>query len=303
MSDEAIPRTTEAIQAGFSRRWTARFLDQLFLAVISVALLLIFRANTASYPSSDAVQRTERFLELSYLLVAGLYFALTEGSAMQASPGKRLLGIKVVDSNGNQISFFLALGRWCAAGLSWLSLGIGFLMAAVGRRRALHDLISRTQVVDRWAFSATPERQRTPTFGHRASAFASLTLVLLVIVGSSQYSDYVLRSQVSEGQSLADSIQRSMESYAQIHGAWPTSTAQIRFGKVSGSYVQAVDVGSLPGRIKITYSSKPPQRASSKLDGRRLFIDGRLQDGEVRWICHSPELRQHDCPSSCRCSW
>lgn len=304
MTDGSALSATKVIPGGFWRRWSARFVDQLILiGICVVVLILTSRVDATTYPSSEAVRTGKRVLEIGYLVLAALYFASTESSAMQASPGKRLFGIKVVDSQGARISFFRALSRWFAASLSWLSLGIGFFMAGAGSKRALHDFASSTQVVDRWAFSAFPERQHSPTVGQQAFGFATVLLVFLAFIASSQYSDYVLRSQVSEGISLADSIKTAMESHLREHGSWPTSNAQLGLGVVSGEYVGQIDIGNQPGQIEITYSSKPPQRVHQKLNGRHLYIDGRLENGEVRWTCHSEDLRQGDCPSSCRCSW
>ena len=304
MGDGPTTAFLGAVPAGFWRRWSARFIDQLILtAICVVVLLLVSRVDATSYPSSESVRTSRRIVAIGYLLLSALYFSSTESSAIQASVGKRLLGIKVVDSSGKRIPFVRALGRWSAAGLSWLSLGLGFFMAAAGKKRALHDIVSRTQVVDRWAFSAFPERQHGPSIGQMAFATASLALVLLGFVAASQYSDYVVRSQVSEGLSLADSIKTSMASHVQNHGRWPKSNAQIGLGEISGEYVGLVEIGKRPGRIEITYSSKPPHKVHREIDGRHLFIDGRVEDGAVHWTCHSPELRQADCPGSCNCSW
>jgi uncharacterized RDD family membrane protein YckC len=288
------------IPAGFWRRWCARFVDQVILAAIAlVILLLVFRLEPALYPG----QAARRMAVAGYLLVAALYFAATESSRSQASVGKRLFGIKVVDSSGNRISFLRALGRWWAAGLSWLSLGIGFLLAGTGSKRALHDFASGTQVVDRWALSPFPERQDEASFGQVAFGFATVLLVLLALLVRTQYSDYLLRAQVSEGLSLADSVKTAMEAHVTRHGGWPTSNAQIEPGNLVGEYVSRVDIEKRPGRIEITYSSRPPHHSSRQLEGRHLYIDGRIDDGKVRWICHSGELRQADCPRRCRCTW
>ncbi|MBS3800254.1 MAG: RDD family protein, partial [Thioalkalivibrio sp.] len=61
---------------------------------------------------------------------------------------KRLFGLRVVDFDGERISFARATGRHFASILSGLTLGIGYIMVAFTRRRqALHDLIAQTLVV------------------------------------------------------------------------------------------------------------------------------------------------------------
>jgi uncharacterized RDD family membrane protein YckC len=82
--------------------------------------------------------------------VAGqwLYFSLQESSERQATPGKRVMGIKVVDLAGRRISFGRATGRYFAKILSGLICDIGFILAGfTERKQALHDLIASTLVV------------------------------------------------------------------------------------------------------------------------------------------------------------
>ncbi|MDF2614676.1 MAG: hypothetical protein K0S71_2462 [Clostridia bacterium] len=77
-----------------------------------------------------------------------LYFAVLEGSSMQATLGKKVVGIKVVDSNGNGISIGEALIRSLCRMLSGCILGIGYFMALWDdNRQALHDKLAGTYVV------------------------------------------------------------------------------------------------------------------------------------------------------------
>jgi uncharacterized RDD family membrane protein YckC len=77
-----------------------------------------------------------------------LYFVASEGSAWQATPGKRLLGLRVRDMGGAPAGFGRALARHLAGAISWLTLNLGHAIAGWRRdRRALHDLVAGTQVV------------------------------------------------------------------------------------------------------------------------------------------------------------
>jgi len=107
---------------------------------------------------------------------AALYFVGFEGSAWQATPGKRLLGLAVVDLRGQRLGWPQAGARFLAGSLSWLSFNLGHALA--GWRadgRALHDLIAGTRVV-----ASTPP----PRWG-RWLLLIQLALVLGVIVGLS----------------------------------------------------------------------------------------------------------------------
>lgn len=77
-----------------------------------------------------------------------LYFAYFESAARGASPGKMLLGIKVVDVRRQRVSFGRAFGRNVAKFVSGAILLVGYIVALRSdRRQALHDQIANTLVV------------------------------------------------------------------------------------------------------------------------------------------------------------
>ncbi|MDQ3039674.1 MAG: RDD family protein, partial [Pseudomonadota bacterium] len=71
-----------------------------------------------------------------------------ESSRWQATPGKRALALLVVSSGGKTLTNGHALQRYLASSLSWLSLNLGHVLAALPPKHlALHDRISGTRVV------------------------------------------------------------------------------------------------------------------------------------------------------------
>jgi uncharacterized RDD family membrane protein YckC len=111
------------------------------------------------------------------LLAAGaaaVYFIGFEASRWQATPGKRLLGISVVDQRGARLDWRRAATRFLAGSLSWMSFNLGHALAGWGKDgRALHDLIAGTHVV-----ATTP----MPRWG-RWLLIAQLALLIAVVVG------------------------------------------------------------------------------------------------------------------------
>lgn len=84
----------------------------------------------------------------AFALVSLGWFAGFEGSRWQATPGKRAVGLQVIDDDGEPPGFVRAALRQAAGVLSWVSLNIGHLMAArAPRHQALHDRIAGTRVV------------------------------------------------------------------------------------------------------------------------------------------------------------
>jgi uncharacterized RDD family membrane protein YckC len=79
--------------------------------------------------------------------VAAGWFIASESSRWQASPGKRLLGLRVTDVHGARCSRARIAGRFVAGVPSWLLLNLGHAMAAVTPgHRALHDYLAGTRV-------------------------------------------------------------------------------------------------------------------------------------------------------------
>ncbi|MDX6534177.1 MAG: hypothetical protein QOF68_1921 [Gaiellales bacterium] len=121
--------------AGFWKRAAAFLIDAIILAVPNAIILAALGRSSG---------------DLVVLVLDWLYFAYQESSEAQATLGKRALGIKVTDVEGNRITFARATGRYFAKILSALTLLIGYIMAAfTARKQALHDLIAGTLVVNR----------------------------------------------------------------------------------------------------------------------------------------------------------
>lgn len=187
---EDTPVEGEVVPAGFLRRWAALFIDQLVVGMlyyaVFFALLIGFGAAGAGL-GGEGLERAMLGVTLIaypiYFLIAGAYYAGFESSASQATPGKLLLSIKVTDPQGGRLSLGRALGRWAAAALSYITLFIGFLMAAfTEQKKALHDYVSATQVVDRWAYTAHPEKQTRNLHGCVIALLVFMGVMILMAV-------------------------------------------------------------------------------------------------------------------------
>lgn len=76
------------------------------------------------------------------------YFTILESSQKQATLGKRALGLKVVDAEGQRLSPGKALVRSFSKIPSGLIAGIGFFMISFDdKKQGLHDHIAKTYVV------------------------------------------------------------------------------------------------------------------------------------------------------------
>jgi len=122
----------------------------LLLVLISVVLALpVIGGSYLDEPVLilSAMGGVAQFFLLIWML-PWLYFAFMESGVKQSTLGKRWLGMKVVNENGQRISFGLASGRFFAKNFLSGILLIGFLMALfTEKRQALHDKMAETLVI------------------------------------------------------------------------------------------------------------------------------------------------------------
>ena len=117
--------------------------------VITVPIVIVAIAAGAS-SGGNTSNDMENLLNVVVFFAGWLYFALQESGAHQATIGKRMMGLRVFDMNGQRISFGRASGRYFAKILSALILLIGFVMIAfTARKQGLHDMIAGTVVLFR----------------------------------------------------------------------------------------------------------------------------------------------------------
>jgi uncharacterized RDD family membrane protein YckC len=144
------------IHASLWRRILAIAIDVAILGLLSGLLLQPFieflglreLATTRQHPFGVVVMRTYGVWVAVSLIGAWLYFALQESSRHQVTVGKRLMGIRVYNTDEERIGFRQASKRFWAKLLSAIIVGAGFLMVlSNNERRALHDLLSHTQVL------------------------------------------------------------------------------------------------------------------------------------------------------------
>ena len=161
MSEPPVSTEEVAVAAGrmvwyasIWRRLGAWFLDQLILGIGLAALewgshlviLQLWPHRSGEY-MIGVVPFYLRFILNG--VVRMLYFSFMESSERGATVGKMAVNLRVLDLEGNRISFGRAVARWFASFLSYFTVGVGFVIAAFSeKRQALHDMIAGTLVVD-----------------------------------------------------------------------------------------------------------------------------------------------------------
>jgi uncharacterized RDD family membrane protein YckC len=146
---------------GFWIRFVAIVIDGLLLGVAQSLIIAPLMAALGFAASNPAMMNSEDgmaafsammgamgLIQVVGLVIGWLYFALMQSGKHQATLGKMALGLKVVDSEGNRLSFGRASLRYIGKFVSSLVLMIGYIIAAFNpRKQALHDMIASTYVI------------------------------------------------------------------------------------------------------------------------------------------------------------
>ncbi|EMR8530622.1 pilin, partial [Neisseria gonorrhoeae] len=100
------------------------------------------------------------------------------------------------------------------------------------------------------------------------------------------------RAQVSEAILLAEGQKSAVTEYYLNHGEWPADNGDAGVASASeikGKYVQKVEVAK--GVVTATMKS---DGVNKEIQGKRLSLWARRQDGSVKWFCGQPVKRDDD---------
>lgn len=146
------------VNAGFWRRVRAAIVDWFgcFIAQFVIGFLWGFVIGVwlgANGLSPSQITATfEDWMILFFalgIMVHWLYFTVSESSGWQATFGKRVVGIRVVDEEGRRIGFGRANARYWSKICSYSIFFGGYIMAGfTNKKQGLHDMIAGTLVVN-----------------------------------------------------------------------------------------------------------------------------------------------------------
>jgi len=159
-ADERPSRVLRVRVAGFPRRLLAAAVDLGILLVLSagvvVAVALILGVPIPRWRELGPDLLVAGFLDRNPFAVgaAGLFAGLTAlyqvyfGGIAGQTPGKRLVGLRVISVNGRLPGPARGTARLLALAVSVLPAGLGFLWSLFDREhRALHDHLAGTYVI------------------------------------------------------------------------------------------------------------------------------------------------------------
>ena len=116
---------------------------------------------------------------------------------------------------------------------------------------------------------------------------------ILAAIAIPAYQNYLIRSQVTEGLSLADGWKTSIAEYYAQNGSFSTCATAATAGCLAmqstsstGKYVSQVTV--VTGGIQITYSNTAPYTANKAIAGNTLGLTPYTNaNNDVVWVCGS----------------
>lgn len=155
--------------AGFWLRFAAYIIDQFVIGIAGLIIAVPLILGIIAFGLNlDGVNSPADFFTHEGLLMVGgiiglivlailisivmkwLYYALMESSKFGGTIGKIAVSIKVVDMNGNRISFGRATGRYFSRIITNMTLLIGYIIAGfTEKKQALHDLIASCLVIQK----------------------------------------------------------------------------------------------------------------------------------------------------------
>ena len=153
---------TEQMQyAGFWVRTGAEMVDNLLVLVIVAPLLIAFYGWDYYLANESFITGPADFL-LNYIFP--LVVSVVCWVKWQATPGKMLVSLKVVDARtGNSLSIRQAIGRYLAYFLSLIPLGLGFIWIAFdSKKQGWHDKLAGTVVIRTHSGAPEPVRFEQP---------------------------------------------------------------------------------------------------------------------------------------------
>jgi type IV pilus assembly protein PilA len=138
-------------------------------------------------------------------------------------------------------------------------------------------------------------------------------IAILAAIAIAQYQDYVVRSEVSEGMSLADGVKTAVGEFLDSNGRLPLTNNEAGLANafsISGSYVSRVSLTpAVPGLVLIEYNAAKAHAKLKVPAVRFLAFSPITHAGSLEWHCITPsfgpaanQLPQKWCPSTCVCN-
>lgn len=141
-------RDREGQYAGFKIRLVAHIIDTIIITSACFLVFAIIIAPMNLYISNSFIFLLIELEEFIRIAMSVFYYVILTASIKQATIGKNIVGIIVVNKNKKALTLGHSFARCLAYYFSYITLGLGFIMIAFTRKhRGLHDIIAKTYVI------------------------------------------------------------------------------------------------------------------------------------------------------------
>lgn len=135
---------------GFFQRALAKIIDSIILSLPLFAYIFYLAMGPdTNFEETFAFTPFDMFFNVFYYVFSGAYTIFFLGR-FGATPGKMIMGLRVVRSDGSPLSYGRATGRFFGEVVSGFICYLGYFIAAFDeQRRTLHDHMCDTRVVSK----------------------------------------------------------------------------------------------------------------------------------------------------------
>ena len=109
---------------------------------------------------------------------------------------------------------------------------------------------------------------------------------ILAAIAIPAYQDYLIRSQASEGLTMASAAKAAVSEFYANNGDWPTNNSAAGLGSsgsIDGKYVSSISVND--GGITITYGNEANTKLRTANKNQVGLTPGASSNGDVVWRC------------------
>ncbi len=139
---------------------------------------------------------------------------------------------------------------------------------------------------------------------HKQQAFTLVEIMIVVaiigilaMIAIPAYSDFTVRSKVSEGLSLASGAKTSVMEYYMTQGKWPVNNTVAGLPhaeKIQGDFVRSVSIQD--NQVVVTFGDG----AGLDLTGKALVMAADDKEGSIVWSCKAGDIENKYLPPNCR---
>ncbi len=212
-----------------------------------------------------------------------LYFVWAESSSWQATIGKKIFGLRVVNLDGERISFWRSLGRNLGMIISSMILGIGYLMCLwTEKKQCLHDNLASCLVVD-----TKPNEKQGCAIWAIVGFFALLVVIfvggILLAIAMPQYTQSLEKARANAVIAVMEQVRAEQQNYFTQNKRYATKWDQLTFAPCQHEKSSLCNLKD-DFTLQLEYRGVGAQRKSQTLQ-YRLFKAYNSKDTQRNLVC------------------